>query len=493
MKNIQKKRFSVGFYWRKFAVFTVVAIFVVLGISQINYFRADSVETTLVSDSTSASVSGKVSIDITSNGEAKVDGKTIYVKAVGGVDELRLPVISKPGTYIDSYIVTVNLPSDVAYDTKTEIYGVHGVDQTDLYVRDSKTIVYTATGIGPDGDFSIVAGLPRGTIHYPIARQFYYLLLNIAPGYWLALAIILPLITMLLMLDFMYRQYGVNKVDYPTFQTNAPPMALPPAIVGALFNQKVTSREIAATVVDLAIRGNIYVIDRERDFGFAKNKEDHRLLGYEKILMSKLFNKNIFSGSAEIEKRINNHLYSKKISLVSASIYAIATSLGYFKSNPQTLNLRYRLVGSCFFLVGLAGFVSTLLWFREPPYAIYFWIGMMVSALVIAFGAARISMRTEVGLASLTDWLAFKNYLSDSAKIEYTPDIYEMFLKYLPYAMVLDCEVAWAKRFSEHNFVIPDWFITDKGGGLQDFCLSLFPLVSYIGQSFAALREPGFD
>jgi hypothetical protein len=58
----------------------------------------------------------------------------------------------------------------------------------------------------------------------------------------------------------------------------------------------------------------------------------------------------------------------------------------------------------------------------------------------------------------------------------------------------MNCEAAWAKRFSKHNFMVPDWFLTDKIGlGLEDFCLSLFPIISYVGRSFAALKEPGFE
>jgi hypothetical protein len=41
--------------------------------------------------------------------------------------------------------------------------------------------------------------------------------------------------------------------------------------------------------------------------------------------------------------------------------------------------------------------------------------------------------------------------------------------------------------------MVPDWFITDKQSlGLQDFCLSLYPIVGYVGQNLAAIREPGY-
>jgi hypothetical protein len=82
-------------------------------------------------------------------------------------------------------------------------------------------------------------------------------------------------------------------VVLPDKEVNSLPMAIPPAIVGVLVHQKVRAREIAATLVDLAIRGDILIIDRERGFAFGKGKFDQRLLGYEKILLSKIFRNNL--------------------------------------------------------------------------------------------------------------------------------------------------------------------------------------------------------
>jgi hypothetical protein len=196
----------------------------------------------------------------------------------------------------------------------------------------------------------------------------------------------------------------------------------------------------------------------------------------------------------EIERRINNHFYSKKISLVSAGIYALTTRLGYFKTNPQSVHAKYRLFGILAFLIGLAGFGASFFYFPSPPYIVFFWVGMMVSAAIITATASYIPIRTPLGQEELSNWLAFKKYLSSPEPIPFAPNLNEIFLRYLPYAIVMDCEAAWAKRFTDHNFEMPVWFLTEKGSlALEDFCLSLFPIISYVSRSFVALREPGFE
>ena len=102
-------------------------------------------------------------------------------------------------------------------------------------------------------------------------------------------------------------------------------------------------------------------------------------------------------------------------------------------------------------------------------------------------------IRTALGRQALSNWLAFKKYLSDPAPLPYDAKNFQKFVEYLPYAIVFKCEALWAKRFSEEEFMVPDWFITDKPSlGLQDFCLSLYPIIGYVGQNLATIREPGY-
>lgn len=483
---------AVGFYWRKMIFFAGVFVVGFFALNTVSFFKADTEKyypSLVVGDL-------KIDMSVRENGDIFVDGKKIKerVNLLKDKDEYRFPIIDNPGQYYDSATITVSLPKPVAEDTIIEILGVHGVDQQQAYVKNDSTIIYRAEGISPSAIISVIGEMPRGTVNPPLLVSFYSWLTNLKSGAWIALAIMLPLMTFILMSAFIMRQVRRQALEKPTEEIASPPMALPPALVGALYHQKVGAREIAATLIDLALRGNIYILDRERDFAFAKNKFDKRLLPYEQILLSKIFKKGMVSSKEEIDEKLNSHLYSRKVSLLTQGIYFLATSLGYFRVNPQKMHFKYQSIGILGLIGGLLGFVVSLKFFSDSPYIIFFWVGMMISSVVIIIMASMIPIRTAIGQEALSNWLSFRNYLSSPEKFPFSYTNEEIFEKYLPYAIVLECEVAWARRFSEHNFIVPDWFVSQRSGmGLQDFCLTLFPIVSYVSRSLAAIREPGFE
>ena len=484
---------SLSFYRKKTYFFVIIFALATLGYYMLSQqYSADDIA--LFSNQSSADL--EINMVVKEDGNILLNGKSIgnKIDVYVDYDELRLPVIDKGGNYYSSVTINLKVPSNSGPSVKHEIIAIHGVGKTSSNMEDDGTIVYKANDVSKNATISIVAKFPKGIISIPVLKQTVAGISQVKDNYWLVIAVVLPLITLIYTLAFLFYQLRRHRIEIPEKEISAPPMAIPPAIVGALYNQKVGPREIAATLIDLAQRGDIVILDRDRDFAFGKAKFDQRLLGFEKLLLSKIFKNNISSNFDEIEKRINNHFYSKKISIVTAGIYALATRLGYFKISPQRIHSKYRIIGTSAFIIALIGFVLSLLLFTNPPYIVFFWVGMMASSLIIAFTAGNMPLRTTIGQEVLSNWFAFKKFLSNPDDFPYSENYLEIFNKYLPYAIVMDCETAWARRFKNHNFTMPDWFLTERGNlGLEDFCLSLFPIVSYVGRSLAALREPGFE
>jgi uncharacterized membrane protein len=482
---------SFGFYWRKFFFFGLVFTCAIFVLQSFTSVKADSGDF----DSAIYSNDPKSDITITKAGKIIIAGRTTQkISILKDFDEYRSPVLDAPGIYLEEFTVILHLPENSdASKVKYEFLGIHGVERTESFVQDSHTIVYKAYNVGPSATLSVIAKLPKGIITYSLTDNMLYSLRQYNVQQWALLSLVVPLLLSVFFIIYISRQIRQEKMTVTGKETNAPPMALPPAVVGVLFRQRVTAREFASTLVDLAMRGNIYILDKERDFVFAKNKLDKRLLPYEKILLSKIFKEKIFSSQEDIEKRINDHLYSRKISLFTSGIYTLATRLGYFKVNPQSIHVKYRLGGLLGFFASLAGFLLSFK-YLDYQYLSFFWIGLMLSALFIISISSKIPIRTKAGLEALNGWLSFRKFLSNKEKVAFSYDNQEMFEKYLPYAIALDCEIAWAKRFSDQNFMIPAWFVSGKSGfGLQDFCLSLFPIISYLARSLSAIREPGFE
>lgn len=491
-KSKSKRSVSVGFYQRKLIFFSILVVLSVFAFKYVknSSFSADVLSTPLISGATSQNIT----VEILSDGKLKIDGKDTSQKVDLVNNELRLPVVDNPGQYFSKVTITLTLPDTIKGEVKPDILAVHGVGKTDKYFRDPRTIVYEASDVSATAIITVIASLPVGSIKPEAGTAIWTGLSSVKGKAWVIIGVALPITTLFVMLLFLAYQHKRQKLDMPDKETSQPPMALPPAVVGALINQKVGSREVAATLIDLAQRGDIIILDRERGFAFGKGKFDQRLLTFEKLLLSKIFSEHLTADRKEIERRVNDHFYSKKMSLVTAGVYALATRLGYFKVDPQKSLAKYRLVGILFFLFALAGFAASLIQFKEPQYIAFFWVGMMCASLVISYTASHLPIRTIIGQEVLSNWYAFKKYLSNPEEFPYSEYNQEIFQKYLPYAIVMDCEIAWARRFTKHNFVVPEWFLSDKQGlGLDDFCLSLFPIVSYVGRSLSAIKEPGFE
>jgi len=500
VKNrVQTKRIAIGVYWRKLIFMSGVFAIVFLGLSSAQVFKADSIGTDLGSSGTGGYTDSSIKffdVKIKSDGSIYIDNKKskYRVSMVGDIEEMRIPIVDNVNKYYSNITINLELPKEIAYSVGHEELLVHSVGSPMTFrVVDKSHVTFVASDVSPLATVTPVITMPKGTINPPVVVKMLNYMLEFSATLWIIIGVSIPLATLIFMIFLVSSRARRVKIGTVVAESSLPPMALPPALVGVLYHQNVGARELAATLVDLALRKNIYIMDRERDFAFAKNKFDSRLLSFEKILLSKIFKDNIFSNREEIERRINNHLYSKKISLVTGGIYSLATRLGYFAVNPQKSHLKYQTLGIFGFFIGIGGFILALRQFQDPAYFSFFWLGMAVSSLIIATAARNIPIRTVVGQEALMSWMAFRNFLSNPEKIPYSYGNQETFQKYLPYAIVLDCEVSWARRFSEHSFEVPSWYMTNQTGmGLQDFCLSLYPIVSYVGRSMAAIREPGF-
>ncbi|HOX40753.1 MAG TPA: DUF2207 domain-containing protein [bacterium] len=489
----QTTRYFIEIQWKQFFIVSLLfAIFIGLWFLA-RPFQSDMAKYTPPLDG----LNTQIEIKVLPDGVLEIDGKKSKERFLpdGEWAVLRYPIIDAIGTYYSDFSIRLLLPRPVAFGSECEFLGIHGVGYSSCQIVDDQTILYDAFDVSETASLSVITKLPRDSIKFPFLAAVYSKLNTGKSLAWALTAVILPTITFIYMLFFITWQRRKQNIDKSDQISIAPPMALPPALVGVLLHQRVGSREIAATLIDLASRGGIYIMDREHDFAFTKNRTPRQILPYEQLLLSKIFrDEGAVSNRQIIESRIGNHLYSKKISLVASELYSLATKLGYFIINPQRAHGKYRLIGLGGLCLGIVGLALSLKFFSNPPFIAFFWVGMMVSSIVVWVTARNIPIRSVVGKTALSNWISFRKYLASPEKMPFSYDSQEVFQKYLPYAIVLDCEAAWAQRFSDQNFTVPDWFVSESSSlSLQDFCLSLFPIVAFISKSFEAIIEPGYE
>jgi len=297
-----------------------------------------------------------------------------------------------------------------------------------------------------------------------------------------------------------YRKSFIKEIQNEE-QASLPPSNIAPALAGILMKEKVNSRTIASTIIDLAQRGMIDIYSKEADFSFIQkgqftlNEADltrnKNIQKFELFLLAKIFKPSQFKSTQEdIAYRIGHRLFSDKIAKTYQEIYREIFSLGYYDGNPQEIHNRYKYYGLLTMLGGFLGvFVSAIL-MPDPKFLSLFWVAMMLIGELIIKYSSNMPILSEVGRAEAKKWQSFKNYLSDPRPLK-TSDTQEL-EKYLSYAVVFGVEKKWIARFRESSYMTPTWFGSSKTSRLDivSFSQELLPLVDWVSNTLDQAKRP---
>lgn len=488
---------TVQFQRRHFVFWLIIILFAVGLTIFIQYGRFIFADEPVIDDSVYESgVTATLQVDVTADGRVMVDGEPASIKVFqpyAAFDELKYKVLDKPQTFIDALIVRVSFETPLPPNTVFRSFAIHGVDFTSEEQIDAQTIEYQASGIGPEATYTIVAQLPKGVIEWPAWRDAMATLNSLPLSFWLAFSFLMPFIT-LIVLIVMFWPAIRGLVGAKAHEVlPAPPQALPPAVVGILVNGRVSAREIAATLLDLAQRGYLTIFNKDdAHFTFAKRRAWTGLQTFELILLTQLFQVKGYKASAQdIELSVGETLFSPGIAKAYLAMYDAAVAAGYFKRNPAEIHRRYRLIGLLLFFIGLAAFTFIMFFDLQPSYLLFIFAGMMTMALVIIVAADEVPLLTSTGELTRRDWLAFRNYLRSKELIGYTEGAQAYYERFLPYAVVLQSEVEWVNRFSRHPFQLPSWYdATTRVLAIEDFARGLYGIVGNIAELFSSAKEP---
>lgn len=493
LKEVAK---TTTFQMRKLA-FWIVFFVLVAGLVYVVRNAGDLFASTedLIESPTFTNSAYTVNIAIDSQGKVFIDERPNYraFRPLKNIDEFKYKVLDKPGTVIDQLIVRTSFEAGIPEGTKFETFAVHGIESADYKQLDDNTVEYYAYGVSPDSTFTIAAQMPPGTIDWPAWKQAAAFVYTLPIQVWLGLAIALPFFTTVLLILMFYSRIRNFFKGEPTTVIDQPPVPISPAVAGILVNGTVSSREIAATLLDLANRGYITIFNKgDGVFSFAKRRPWQDLQSFELTLLGQMFeNPGYKTSNSDLEVAVGMHLFSPQITRVYLAMYDAATASGYFEKNPAVVHSRYRFTGLALFFVALAVFVASLLIDLQPAYITFFFAGVMAMALVIMFAADSVPLRTKAGEEARLQWLSFRNYLAVSQPLGYIEGAQQFYQRYLPYAVVLKAEVPWVHRFQNFPFRIPDWYgSVEESPTIEAFANGLYRIVGSVAQLFAQSKEP---
>ena len=219
-----------------------------------------------------------------------------------------------------------------------------------------------------------------------------------------------------------------------------PPKGVLPGMIGTLFDEKAETRDVTATLVDLAARGfwRIEQPDPKGDFQIVRLALPKGLTTYEQMLYDALFG----DGSQVVtSSELEGKSFGQSVQAIERELYTAVTSVGWFKGNPQTA----RSVRTTFgIIIVAAGF------FIGFSGALVVAVPLAVVGAALAISSRLAPVRSALGSAVTSEALGFKQYLetaeADQIKFEEGQDI---FSRYLPYAIAYGCADRWAKIFAE--------------------------------------------
>jgi uncharacterized membrane protein YgcG len=250
------------------------------------------------------------------------------------------------------------------------------------------------------------------------------------------------------------------------------PDGLKPIEVGEIVDFKVDNRDITATIIGLAIKKYIRIIETKKNKLIGADTLSYSLIilnadltaldAYELKLMNTLFPSAQIGDTFDLSKSTSK-LYTVAQS-ISKTVSDDLTTRGYFRSSPLSaggsqIGIAVTSIFGLFFVgkyIGWALSVGII-------------SGMALLALFGKFAAAR----TVKGVAAREHILGLKLYLevaekdrleklqgpnaAYAASAEPVKTV-ELFEKLLPYAMALGVEQGWAKQFESLYTAAPDWY-----------------------------------
>jgi uncharacterized membrane protein len=256
-----------------------------------------------------------------------------------------------------------------------------------------------------------------------------------------------------------------------------PPEGVSPLEAGTITDFKVDNRDITATIIDLARRGYLKIIETkqakrlQRDtvsYQLVLQKADFAALNpYERTLLGDLFRGQTVGETMSVNKS-KGKLYQTAERLRKTADDAL-TQQGYFRQNPKRYAVK---AGSVFVIATILVYFLGDIASKDSLWPVLF--GVILGVVILYLFIRQMPARTAQGVATREHLLGLKLYMETAEKdrlekLEGPNAAYarnanepvrtvELFEKLLPYAIVLGVEKQWAGKFKDIYTTPPEWY-----------------------------------
>jgi len=387
-----------------------------------------------------------------------VSGKRLYAikyEILGGItyfsdhDELFWNAIGTGGILpIQSAGVNVHLPESMDESSLqfTCYIGKEGETVSDCTYtyKNGVTTFVSGRSLAPGERFAVVLGFPKNMVAVlepkpvntwlpDLIAVIVFIFFTVGMIFWYLILPIWIVIHWLKVGRDPKPSMGVASAWFDVPKTEKKHRPLTPGETGTLVDETADMRDITATIVDLARRGFLKIIEKKKgDFYLEKRNGSQKgdmLERFEKTLYD-----GIFSGSDLL--RIKDADIISSVSKTKTQLYEAVVAEKFFLTDPESIRTKYTIIGA------IAVFTMNF------PLAL--------SAFI--FGRA-MPRKTSLGAQCAAVAQSLKNFItSQDRQYRYQANNQIFFEKFLPYAIVFGVEKIWAERFKDIGLKKPDWY-----------------------------------
>lgn len=297
--------------------------------------------------------------------------------------------------------------------------------------------------------YTVAVKLPKGSIEDTTKEQFISFILS-------NIGILLPIPVGIFLFLFLLKKYRNPKLTViPEYKPKENMDVLSSATL--LKSSVFVSKNISALLIEMAIKGYYKIREYEKKkYEFVKGEKDfNKLPTHIKTVLDAIF---AYGDTVPINKLKTFYVASNQSFTESRKDLK---AKGYISSKKETLKL------IIFVLTLIVIFFS----FYTLPFFILnaslgWYIGILISLLLLIIFSLRIDVRTKEGNILYHFLLGLKMYINtaekDRIKFHNDPKKYtEVFESLLPYAMIFGLEKQWAKQFEDIYTQPPSWYEGD--------------------------------
>ncbi len=333
--------------------------------------------------------------------------------------------------------------------------------------REGNMIWWETATIHPYTTLTVDVSFPKGIVKVPLVFRAGFGAVIIA-----LCAIIFLLIAGGMILLWSRKGRDIDAPALDVVQYDAP-AGLRPAEVGMLLDESPRTSDITATIVDLAVRGKLVIIEQEggtllkhKEFSFQrKDPGTQDLAPFENDVMSGLFE----SGDLVTQDDLTNEFYTH-VPGITLDLRQQVLAKNFWDGDPSRVKRRYFMIAVLLLLL-IAPVWYAQTWF-DLGYLIALIPTLAVCGLWVGIVGHFMPRRSKEGAQAYSYVMGFKDYLSTAEKEELKFMTPEHFQANLPYAMVLGVVRQWTGAFQSIFTSPPDWYQGYYGGAFTTVYLA---------------------